>query len=476
MYDALAKCHQLSGAESQEVEAVNHGLRLASEALQTPATMTTAADRCGQWTGCGLGLHGPRLWPPCAAGSGRWLVLAAVALGLCECLPFLHCAHGSMVRSVMLQCLLLPSALYLPCRGVLARYAVYWQFRLAQHALARGDAELALSHLQRLAEPAAGGQEAAAGGGADSGAGGSSSLVALTPAEQALRLLGRALLRLHEGSVEGANADLAACPPLLEGMAGQPQEAHFRAHYLLLYVCLAMATGHVMELQQGAPSWAALSCNFCPLLCCCMAVVALASQSTTPQPLLLDTALPPTCLPLGGAGGEFALLSELHELLAEAGAAGPRPYAWMPAPAAAAAAHLLHGSLLRSMGKMTHAAVHIGQAEEAVDQQLQQCKVDLQVRWPEVAAGRPGAPSPRAAWPGAHPAAVTVDECSVSVAAVTVDECSVSVTASAERDTNNPSLPPSPPSSPAPPTPPPGRPMSGGCRCAQCGQGGWPAS
>eukprot|EP00887_Chlorella_sp_A99_P006044 scaffold22.g6044.t1 len=218
VFEALAQCHQLLGAEGQQAEAIAAGLRFVQQEVEV------------------------------APHSDRRLV----------------------------------------------RYSVYWQFQLARHALA-------------------------------------------------VLLLGRAQLHLHESGVGAANKCLEAVAPVLEGMAPGPAAQQLRAHYLLLYVSMAMATGRVMDLQQGQQA------------------------------------------------GNFALLEELHQLLAEL-QQEPWAHAWVPPAAAAAVAHLLHGALLRSVGKVTNAAVQIGRAEEAVDAQLQACGMDLQSGEGRLAA--------RAVWQG----------------------------------------------------------------------------
>jgi hypothetical protein len=90
----------------------------------------------------------------------------------------------------------------------------------------------------------------------------------------------------------------------------------------------------------------------------------------------------PTKLPAGCSlaepGGTIALLSTLRGLLGEIGDA-PWAYAWLPAPAVAALASLLHASLLRSLGRGAAAATHLAAAAEAVEQQLAAVGIDLQV-------------------------------------------------------------------------------------------------
>lgn len=87
-------------------------------------------------------------------------------------------------------------------------------------------------------------------------------------------------------------------------------------------------------------------------------------------------------------------MAQLHSFIAEAQrseAAGedsgsPGKFEWMPLPAVAALAHLLHSALLRGIGKIGQAAVHLARGQEMVTHELGQSSLDLDVSRARAAA------------------------------------------------------------------------------------------
>ena len=123
-------------------------------------------------------------------------------------------------------------------KALLARWRTYFLFCLADVRLAADGPEAAQAALSRLdAEE-------------------------LTPTEEALLALCRAVAHLHAGSVESADAQLTACATVLERVIGEGGEEGgeagavrvMRAHYFLLFATAAMARGRAAHLRQGEPS------------------------------------------------------------------------------------------------------------------------------------------------------------------------------------------------------------------------------
>jgi hypothetical protein len=143
--------------------------------------------------------------------------------------------------------------------------------------------------------------------------------------ETALIALGCATVSLHIGNLEQADNFLTSCANAIEEAGNCENDIisvkQLSGFYFLTYAIIAQSVGRMTQLQEG---------NEYPL---------------------------------------FVRLQEsLHDEVANQDL-------WLSSPAASALGHLLHCSLLRSHGKGSAAAIHLGQAEEIIDQELVHSKI-----------------------------------------------------------------------------------------------------
>lgn len=149
--------------------------------------------------------------------------------------------------------------------------------------------------------------------------------VTASKVESALIALGCATVSLHIGNLEEADKFLTCCANAIEEAGSCDNDVislkQLSGFYFLTYAIIAQTVGRMTQLQEGSE-----------------------------YPIFVR------------------LQESLHDELANQDL-------WLPSPAASALGHLLHCSVLRSHGKGSAAAIHLGQAEEIIDQGFEHCKV-----------------------------------------------------------------------------------------------------
>lgn len=155
-----------------------------------------------------------------------------------------------------------------------------------------------------------------------------------TEEDKVLACMSRSIAHLHANQLDAANTDLQTCASLIEAATDGIQDSEaqtsvhqeLRAPYFLTYIGMAMASGKLAQLRKDA---------------------------------------------------SFPVLDDLYAMAALVEDGGL--YSWLPKEALVASGHLLHASLLRQANKSSEAAVHLAEAEEAVDTKLQEVGINIKV-------------------------------------------------------------------------------------------------